>query len=465
MNNVLFWKSFQKDQIPGLLMGLTQEPQVVSASTEPNYYLVNAGFSDTNDSSCILKINDNDATDFFSWVNTYASAVFPVSQTKRILVESDYALLKLERTKEVTQTSSDRWSSIILGEILAQGDESKDIEEIPISRHNACFSTTYARTLLTYATTQASKDCIIRLKILERDNRFITRQITLEEIIPCWRYLDQSEDRPSYESIAYEFGTKVFSDAKNDIYASLAKFYLPKMLDSSIEKRVIAFNSLVIDTTDHLYPNRASIAALLGAAAFLVGRSTSHIALLRKAAKSYPSAFLWFGTLAALVGPESWDTKWARAVRSIDRFVGDAFNVTDPVSADLCWAEYQWLSLSDDRPNTYNDIPKLYSRLLSIEVLPGANCQLRLSSEFPLKSTNITSGSETYTEEHVTPKALNIEQSVDDLISLAIKLKTQIQNSSYVNQQPQKTLFSTEENFEKITHNRTPRKPSNRTKK
>ena len=108
------------------------------------------------------------------------------------------------------------------------------------------------------------------------------------------------------------------------------------MMDSSIEQRVVAFNSLVNEVVNSRLSDVASIAALLGAAAFLVGRGTSHISLLRKAAKNYPGAFMWFGTFAGLTGPSTWDVKWARAVRSIDRFVGDKFDISDPSSADLC---------------------------------------------------------------------------------------------------------------------------------
>jgi hypothetical protein len=150
----------------------------------------------------------------------------------------------------------------------------------------------------------------------------------------------------------------------------------------SIEDRTIAFKKLageiMLNFADQPYSSYSS--ALLAAAAFLVGRGTTHAFMLRPLAKRLPTVFIWFGLIAALSGPRTWDANWSRATKGIERLLRSKFDWCDPPSTDLCWAEYSWLANAFDGVEVFSELPKMLPRVLSIEVIPGAMCQLRLSS-------------------------------------------------------------------------------------
>jgi hypothetical protein len=158
----------------------------------------------------------------------------------------------------------------------------------------------------------------------------------------------------------------------------------PDLYDDSFESRVIAFNRLAayaLDVANRSSRVSQSMSAVLAAGAFLVGRGTSHFFLLRKMAVLAPSSFIWFGLMAALMGPRGWHGQWARTVKGFERQVRGGFSWGQPVSGDISWEEYSWTIKNISAANAFNDVARLVARTLTIEVIPGAACQFRVTSD------------------------------------------------------------------------------------
>jgi hypothetical protein len=155
----------------------------------------------------------------------------------------------------------------------------------------------------------------------------------------------------------------------------------PELHSDSFEARVIAFNNLVELLKGLPVEARRSSAcsAVVAIAAFLVGRSTSHEFLVRRNLEFFPFGPIWFGLLAGLVGSNYWDVTWARFAKGVERQLRSKFRWEEAAGYDLCWAEYAWYAATFDDRN-FSQIPKLLPKVLSVEVMPGATCQLRLSA-------------------------------------------------------------------------------------
>jgi hypothetical protein len=159
---------------------------------------------------------------------------------------------------------------------------------------------------------------------------------------------------------------------------------------------------------------------LAAAGAFLVGRGTSHLFLLRRAGKRWPSALAWFGLLAALGGPELWDSEWVRAAKGVERVLRTSGDSGSLMNADLSWTEYEWLSRVFEGPHAFSDVPKLQSRTLSIEVVPGAAVQLRLVGN---SASSNNSDSERYQLNQLTSRVRELEGALENFVILATKTR------------------------------------------
>jgi hypothetical protein len=57
------------------------------------------------------------------------------------------------------------------------------------------------------------------------------------------------------------------------------------------------------------------------------------------------------------------------------------FEWADPPAVDLCWSEFAWMADSlNGGAEIFSEMPKISPRVLSIEIVPGVSCQLRLAS-------------------------------------------------------------------------------------
>jgi len=116
--------------------------------------------------------------------------------------------------------------------------------------------------------------------------------------------------------------------------------------------------------------------AMLAAGAFLVGRGTSHGFLLARLAKRWFVRLPWFGLMAGLAGPQSWDgwvvacgegrgapTSWTlRVVR----------RSPSPISHGSSIPGSQLPSLEN---RFLREMPKMVPKVVSVEIVPGAACQ------------------------------------------------------------------------------------------
>jgi hypothetical protein len=396
MTDNIQWFSVTRDAIPAVIFGF--ERPSVSGIPTPAPFLTTTGdmtigFLQEGLSSSpplIAVVRDDAAMDLFAWVATYAAEAFPLSQAVRVISTDDWNDSKTALAQRTAVRKDLVWPSLILGEMLGQGDAEFDLNAIPVSRAYACFSFAQARaSLLCGSGSPMIRRCAQRLGTMEKDGSFVKRPIAVEELLSMWGFIDddftRSEDIRSVidavtSTLALEFSHRAGLRKPRD-YHSIG-LDLEKISSGSLEQRVIEFERVTeaLVTAASLDPAiRRRIPLHLASFAIYVGAGTSHISLLDEFGKKFPSVYAWFGLLAGLIGPGSWDGKWLRTVNAIERLVRTGSQLQDPPTSDLCWMEYDWIRVQRDNVNWLKDIPKLYPRLLSVEIVPGATCQFRLS--------------------------------------------------------------------------------------
>lgn len=322
--------------------------------------------------------------EFFSWVATYAEDVFPLSMCTRVLHKGDWDSLNLGHQREwPSQRGSGLWASVVLGELLGQSAGEIDVALVPIGRAQACFSYAIARAELLYpGNSFASTESAERLRFIGRDTRLGRRALGVEALSPVWSIPRQLSHLPSAHLSQIDTIQKIV-DAVDPEAGSLLR-ELEVLSSDFAEHRVEGFDALV----DELFHRRSprgrgsdGVPAALAAGALIAGRGTSHIQLLSTVAQEMPQVFAWFGMLAGILGPEYWDLNWSRGAKSVERSLLRPFRLEEPVQADLCWAEFEWLSETYAATDVFGDIPKSVPRSLVVEVLPGVDFQFRLMAK------------------------------------------------------------------------------------
>ncbi|MBB5606127.1 MULTISPECIES: hypothetical protein [unclassified Janthinobacterium] len=395
----IIWYSFERDAVPHALNGSVDVrlngPALTFGSPRPREGDIVIGFAERPNYQkrippLLIVTNESSTMDVFSWLSTYAPETFPLSQFARVVSDADWKIFSLKESQESpTYEYEDRWAAVILGELLAQGESDAELASIPLSRSIACFSMAIARTSLIYAReNSAFSTCISRLKKIERDVRFIRRPVAILELTKVWEVLQQHEHRrdeyndsldvrmhDAISLVLYHQGV-----SEKNVQIHLENY--PGLTRNSMEERVLAFQKMILDigpqSTNEIPDSKKN--ALIAAGAFLVGRGTSHIFLLRRISKVFPSAILWFGAIASIAGPRCWDQNWARAVRGVEKYLRPQFHWADPSLSDLCWHEYEWLSAVYGGSKVFDSLSKNAPNVISVEVVPGASCQMRLAA-------------------------------------------------------------------------------------
>ncbi|MEW5836025.1 MAG: hypothetical protein AB1832_13270 [Pseudomonadota bacterium] len=407
-NEELVWFSLDKDSIPGVASGVSSPKGRDFLSPEAAYsaggsvaagYVVNehSGFR-VGRSPDVFVIRDYSDGDIFSWLKTFSPDSFPISQFARVLTikEWDAVSRKVQLQRD---PHLDRWSCVILGEAVAQGGGEGDIGSIPLSRAAACFTATMARVKSLYSADGVTRLCADRLRQIEADRRFVRRPVAVEDLVPIWGIIssgvDDFPDAPSVVEFVLDAVMRVQSlFEKKDASPGRILADFDDLYDDSIESRVVSFNRLasyVLDSSRSSGRVSQVMSAILAAGAFLVGRGTSHFFLLRKLTPLAPSSYIWFGLMAALIGPRGWHGQWARTVKGFERQIAGGFSWAQPVSGDISWEEYSWVSKNISLGNAFNDVARLVARTLTIEVVPGAVCQLRGSGDEAASSSESAS--------------------------------------------------------------------------
>lgn len=392
----IYWHTFSLDKTSEALFGHEQLLRANESKKNSDNLDTNAGITigftrgnvSYNPPSIIL-IEDRNVADIFSWLKVYAPETSPMSQFARVLSKADWQkFFHNSEHHNSTSLREDRWASVVLGELLAQGDADIELSTVPLSRATACFSTAMARSSIIHGHGSAVKECIIRLKLLEEDQRFVQRLISVNDMLPIWTILTSQIEEPLDPKdvakivvlMAQKYGRESLKIDSRLSILGLEQY--PELLSDSIEERIVAFQRLAseVATSFSEFPLSSYPNALLAAGAFLAGRGTTHAFLLRRWTRKMPAVFAWFGLMVALTSPDAWDPTWSRAVKGIERQLRVKFDWTDIPAADLCWTEYSWMAKIFDGFEVFNELPKLFPKVLSIEVIPGATCQLRLSS-------------------------------------------------------------------------------------
>lgn len=424
------WRLFERDNLPEALYGETsiQDPTAsVFVSNDLKTGRIALGFAGKQLKSVynppsIVVVSDNAAPEIFSWLKTYADETSPLSQFGRVVTTKDWELFSsLINERKANSCREDYWASVILGEALAQNEGEGEPAAMPLSRALGCFSTAVARTSFIYGHEIGTYECIDRLRKLAGDQRFVRRSVTIEDLMPVWIMTNLQLQGPvtAIEAVELVVNTVWKSHFKNRsgvVSPSLLQEH-SGLLSDSIEERVVAFHQLSNTLIQFAAssPRGNFCGVLLAAAAFLVGRSTSHEFLLRKFGRQIPTAFVWFGLLAAFTGPRGWDAHWSRATKGIERQVRAKFDWTESVGVDLYWAEFNWLASSFEGSVVFATLPKMLPKVLSIEVVPGATCQLRLAIGGAPEAESRQAEPNT--------RELNLHAALAQLVSLAARMK------------------------------------------
>lgn len=325
-----------------------------------------------------------ESKEFFSWASTYAEDVFPVSMSARIMLSSDWYALEFDRCSEIFDfKKSTVWASIVLGELLGQSQGEIDVASAPIGRIPACFSYAIARAALLYPESRTASTIVAkRLTSLDIGGRFARRPLGPESLFSVCSVYSQLSHLPS-EDLASPSIIIDLLGAVNREAAALLRSFKPLVSDFA-EYRVEGFDLLVDSLLSRRHRDEwdsaERVAPTLAAAAILVGRGTSHLQLLAPFARDLPQVFGWFGMFAGLLGQDSWDLAWTRCAKSVDRMLRQPFRIDEPVRADLCWSEFEWLTQMFGSDDVFAQLPRSAPRSLIVEVLPGVEFQLRLTS-------------------------------------------------------------------------------------
>jgi hypothetical protein len=431
------WVAIDREDLLDVLLGEHEPPNIGRRSLselELRGTRLTVGYSDTSQRGhtppSLIIIADDTVPETLSWLRTFAGESSPLSQYARVILASEWRQFEALLDVSVdTGQRVDRWASIAVGEAISQVDSETELQNLPLSRLAGCFTTPVARAALVWGEGQATRTCADRLRLLETDRRFGRRSVSVEHLMPVW--LIAGTDIDSYlapteaATLILEAASQHLMNAHNGVATLLAPTVLgdyPELSSDSVEESVSAFNRFAqqfqqkttLTTQD---PTVASVA--IAAAAFLVGRGTSHLFLLQRAQWFAPTAAAWFGAMAALAGPRTWDKAWLRAVKGSERLLRPGFSWLEPSGADICWAEFAWLAKTFNGPNAFLELPKMLPRTLSIEVVPGATCQLRILGDVPETIEPRPTPVPTSVPQRVSYREQALEDVLDQFVALA----------------------------------------------
>lgn len=432
--NDLKWYSFPRNSLPDVLLSM-ESPEffkgrlIDNPSAASDELVLGYTVDDLQKkyyAPSLLVLPKLKSAEIMAWLKIYAPETSPLSQFGRVLSHDDYILLNKSPANNHSYTKQiGRWSSMVLGEILAQGDMDAAVDAVPLSRAQATFSHAVASAAIRYDSEMLVEACIERLESLEQDRAFVPRIVAVRDLKPVWAASNEQWSPNSAISAIVDL-FRLLPEKGGDLFSSHSPFATlndyPELLSDSAESRVLAFRKFISVSAGLNFGSEfrsAHLAANIAVAAFLVGRSTSHVFLLKEIGRKIPAVFAWFGLIAGLVGPRYWGSDWARAARGIEKGFRVKFSWGEPTYADITWPEYLWMSKTYTN-NPLLELPKQLPRVLSLEIIPGATCQFRLGQS--------SSGQlESKPSPEVDLNAINsLRSSLAEFIELAEKAKANL---------------------------------------
>ncbi|WP_155637373.1 hypothetical protein [Burkholderia cepacia] len=330
--------------------------------------------------------------DLFAWLATYSPDVFPISQYVRLLDHDEFRLSE-PITASASVGADAIWPSLILGELLAQGGNPESgITAVPLSRVQFCLGFTQARvSALFRSDSHALRVAADRIELLEKAEK-------------RWRVVGVDVLRATWGLAEDAFGQDVFTRELVSLISwtferqreqrgpqpplpeelQAISLNLRKLASGPLEYRVEEFeratfallaNSHAVGSVAH-----ARLPALLATLALWVGSGTGHVSLLAEVAEKLPATYAWFGAFAGALGPACWHADWARTTAAISKQLRNGFDIAAPSTADLAWAEFEWL-LSVGQFDLLSRVPRASPKVVSVDVLPGAPASFRLSAD------------------------------------------------------------------------------------
>lgn len=440
----LAWYQLSRDELPSVAFGMPV-PQHSSLDSEPSSSFNpdvagSVGFSWEGTNSLeyhpptVFVLQNQNLFETLSWLRVYARDAFPLSQFGRVVSMDDWKMIA-EDDGMGRSFRDDRWASVVLGELLAQSEQDALLDSLPVSRAQACFSTAVARTHKLYDSYKATRTCTDRLRTIESDPRFLRRSVAVESLVPIWSMASTSFGKVSSASELAEFIVSAAESFEGRDKANIAgkKISLPRGLYSdSIEERVIEFQKIAAEATNYvgIQGNVAPhTAAVVAAGAFLVGRGTSHAFLIKKYSRLAPLAHIWFGLMAGIAGPEYWDPLWVKALKGVEKHIRTSFSWGDPPLSDMSWAEYNWVSNAVRGPQAFAGIYRQVQTSITIEVLPGASCQMRLHLD---ESKNQAKAAQLPTPQHhdqVQKLPAEVVAALEQIVRASDKVKEILSNN------------------------------------
>lgn len=372
----------------------------------------------------LVIVGDESLTETLSWLRAFAEEAFPINQFARVVTLSDWVTFssKTKNSSDVGNFYPERWASVSVGEVLAQAESDVDLQSMPLSRLASSLTLPVGRATHLFGSGDATQQCVDRLRTVSTDSRFGRKPVTVSQLAPIWalcsaKIAGHGEAHESALMVA-EVAGKVLHDQSDPMSVEgglFLKRYTGLRSDSA-EERVMAFNDFANDVLSLPSSQLASSGALLlAAAAFMVGRSTSHAFLLNRFRRSAPAAFAWFGLIAALAGSRCWDSAWLRAVKGAERLLKPRFEWTDIPSADIGWAEFAWLAGSLDDMDQLIGLPKMLPRTLGVEVVPGVALQIRLGQG--------SGGDETRAVLETTARERALTDAINQIVEVALQVR------------------------------------------
>src|ERR1043166_5210407 len=346
------WRSFERSDLPKALFGdaplgpsswYMEDALVTGRGIAAGYAEGNKGHAYSP--PCILVLDDRAMPETLSWLKTFAPETWPLNQFARIVSKSDWERFGREHPLGL-RTREDRWACVVLGELLAQGEIAAEVRSVPLSWSASCFSTAVARSMILHPAEDTSRVCIERLLVLERDQKFARRQVTIASLEPVWGFASSRPDDVLEPSQVVDVLMRTI-ESSTALNLRPSRLFAPQgdLMSDSVENRVVAFQKLAAQIADSTgeHPPTIFEQAVIAAGAFLVGRGSSHSFLLNRLPRRWSHTLTWFGLMVGLAGPRSWDGEWSRAAKGIERVLRGRFDWCGTSGADLSWPEYLWL--------------------------------------------------------------------------------------------------------------------------
>ena len=122
--------------------------------------------------------------------------------------------------------------------------------------------------------------------------------------------------------------------------------------------------------------------------------------------------------MAGLAGQQSWDLTWSLAAKGVEKFLRGPLDWFGGGGADLSWAEYSWASKTFLGRDIFLELPKSLTKMLTVEIVPGATCQLRLAAESsPYREMNKQGNAE------LERSGLELKDTLDQLATLVARAR------------------------------------------